>query len=143
MICWGGGLLIVVVLKIRIIISQNAFFNYESAMQSEKANVLERNMGVIKEMLLTLPHFQGCKNDHEQENEQLRERNTALIRESKAQLGEISDLEQSCANLKQENEILRIKLAQNEALVKRLRAKEGSEGAMRQLANEVKSYKTK
>lgn len=112
-------------------------------MSEGKEKTLERNMGIIKEMLVTLPHFQGCTKELERENEQLRERSAILMRENRIQLEKIGTLEQNNMNLKQENEILRIKLAQNEALISRLRANEGSEDAIKQLMNEVKSYKTK
>lgn len=112
-------------------------------MNEGKAKVLERNMGVLKEMLMTLPHFQGCTREMERENEQLRARSAILMRENRLQLEKIGSLEQSSMALKQENEVLRIKLAQNEALINRLRANEGSEDAMRQLLNEAKSYKAR
>ena len=108
-----------------------------------KAEVLARNMGVLKEMLMTLPHFQGCTREMERENEQLRSRSAILVRENRVQLEKIGSLEQSIMALRQENEILRVKLAQNEAQVRRLRANEGSEDAMRQLLNEVKSYRAR
>lgn len=112
-------------------------------MNGGREQVLERNMGIMKEMLMTLPHFQGCTRELERENEQLRERSAILMRENRIQLEKIGTLEQSSMNLKQENEILRIKLAQNEALINKLRVNEGSEEAMKQLVNEAKSYKAK
>ena len=109
----------------------------------KKALVLEQNMGIIKEMLTTLPHFQECTRSLERDSEHIREANKALVLENRAHLLKIDDLEQSNASLKQENEVLRVKLAQSEAQIRKLRSGEGSEEALKQLANEVKSCKAR